>query len=430
MSILISGANSLYVFMLENKYYFFFGDQHFSIEERCEDQYHIQCDLYDYGYKKTLTHNTNCWTIGSLFDEWFTYNNYFGVKTDFYLETGFIKGTLREATMTTEEISDRRQEPFYQTKLPQDIEGSSGWLESVAAYFQDCFIQDKSQCKYSPNVRFHYADIRNYHEYGTLYDADLYISYPYIHLINEELINLNRRGMLIQKSNNQFTKIKNQWLLTTIMDDVNSIFVLYDNLWNINILLALCFSTMDVRDILNSLEIPELSPNIQSLFINSKQNIIRSSVTRNDVLLHRTAAEFNRLKNFNSSVADKLETYITNRMEIELLKALPEFNELQERFQLTNDINELIDIVTDLQNLLSIWNPWILDVYTLSRMFLQHDSEQIVIFAGHYHINIQSGFFKYLGANTLVEHPARMDDRCITTNLTGILDVDEFRNLY
>lgn len=58
----ISGANSMYMFELNNKKYYLFGDKHYARRENdCETD--IKCDDFDYSYNHIHFQNTGCISI-------------------------------------------------------------------------------------------------------------------------------------------------------------------------------------------------------------------------------------------------------------------------------------------------------------------------------------------------------------------------------
>ena len=46
-----------------------------------------------------------------------------------------------------------------------------------------------------------------------------------------------------------------------------------------------------------------------------------------------------------------------------------------------------------------------MDIYTLSRMFIQTNSQQVIVVAGLSHIKDYAEFMTYLGSRPLLEHP-------------------------
>lgn len=431
-NIFLSGATSLSIFKFYDKYFFFFGDQHYSISDgNCEEKYNIKCDIFDYGYEKSVLYETNCWTLGSLFDEWFTYNNDKNIKTDFYLETAFVKGDILGDTTTNVEIAERREEPDYKNKSPELIENSGGWIESIESFFQECFKQTKTGCKYGSNVRFHYSDVRMRNERERIY-SDLYILDTYLTPIFKDIDYLN---------NLRVTHLEHVPDINDIISDLNNIFALCYILFDVNLLLKLCFSTDDIRIILNDIQFSKFTTRINLNFNNIINTMISHAVERNNIKMHRTAAEFNRLLKYNPYIADKLKIYITEKLYQTKLISVEELDKLYERFvNLINNnvgkqynaiLNDLNEIALELSEISTYWVPWIMDVYTLSRIFLQlNRSQEIIVLAGYVHITHQTEFMKYLGASVIMDYPTTMDNRCIISNLSTILNLKEFRNFY
>ncbi len=435
--IYISGAISLYVYRYSynNKLYFFFGDQHASMSRNCEEQYGMRCDVFDYGYEKSVLYDTNCWTIGSLLDEWFTYNNYNGIKTDFYFEISFIKGNLRRGLMIGREIRERRQEENYRDKLPKLIE-KSDWIESISQFFGKCFVQEKGYCKYGPNVRFHYADIRKYtllQDYRPIMEReDLYVGLSYTDMIISKL-------NILKKLKDDSYRI---WL-DSVLDNLVGIVKLYKILLNSDMILNLYFSTIDIRTILYSILIPNIDPDIQEVFERVRDTMTRNAVIRDSVLLNRAAAaEFNRLLKLDPFIANNLFLYMKDKIQADVLRVLSKLVDVEHEIflfeesvkyatdnkpEILDGIGNLaykcIDIVLDI----SIYS---IDVYTLSRMFLQQDSEQIVTYSGGHHTENYAKFLKYLGAEAIIEHSSIRDNRCILSSLGALLNVNDFRNIY
>ncbi len=423
----VSGANSLYVYRYNNKLYFFFGDEHFSMENGCEQQYNIKCDVFDYGYENSVLYDTNCWTIGSLLDEWFTYNNYYGVKTDFYIETTFVKGTARIMSDVPATIIGRKQKEDYKFRPP---ELTGDWMNSITHYFGSCLIKEKKYCKYGPNVRFHYTDIRAYEikpNYGPMQRE---ITNFYLPIYSGP----NSLSLSILKQIHNTNPNRSAYF-EDVINNIQSIFILYNVLLDYTLITKLCFSTDNISDILNTIQLPKLSQSISKIYTETKLNIIKHSVMRNGILMTKTAAEFNRLSLSNQYIANKLVLYIHELLERELIEARKLNAELYEKFVIvlnrTDDIlDDIININEDLRGVTVAISSIIMEVYTLSRMFIQQDSQQIITYAGYYHIIYQTGFFKYLGADVVIEHPVSSNSRCISSNLGHLLNINDFRNIY
>jgi hypothetical protein len=383
-TITISGPNSLSVFDLNGRLFVFLGDQHQSFSGNCEEKYNIQCDKFDDEFNRSITYDTNCWNIGALLDEWFTYNNYFGISTDFYLETEFRKGDILR--------------PFFPTD----------WIETLHKYFSDCLKQTKSSCKYGPNVKFHYTDIRAMTIDGNIMENSIYDVSRYFRALNETL---NSKSLFEA--------------------NINSIFDLFNILLNINLLLDLLFSTNDIRNVLNNIPVPQLSPDIQNAFNTTKNILINNASVRNGVLMYKPAAEFNRLLSLYPDIADKLQTFVHDRLNsfyTELPKAL---QVLYDKYLRTEGIdkNKLNIMKISLRAIVSFFESYIMDVYTISRMFIQQ-SEQVIVYAGGDHIKKYFDFLKYLGATLLTKYPAMKNNRCILIESSMIPNINDFRRIY
>ena len=70
------------------------------------------------------------------------------------------------------EINKRRQE----TDKNEDSKliPNAGWLDFVETFFSDCFKQSKQGCKYNPNVKLHYIDVRHRVIDGYIFSNTLY----------------------------------------------------------------------------------------------------------------------------------------------------------------------------------------------------------------------------------------------------------------
>lgn len=111
----------------------------------------------------------------------------------------------------------------------------------MEAFFYDCFLQEKQRCKYGPNVRFHYIDVRMRKEQQegkrfiqTQY-SDIYIPSSCTTIITSQV--------------RTFGDKPNVTTIPSIINDLNSIFILYNAISDPSLLLRLCFSTDDIRTI-------------------------------------------------------------------------------------------------------------------------------------------------------------------------------------
>ena len=148
----LSGVNSFYHYMDQDKKYFFFGDLHNTYDD-C-DEY---CDYFDYTFEKTYTYHNACTTIGPLLHHWLIYNNNHDIKTDFYIEESFTKQN-NQRTNLKKTITYRKQHPYNTLTTHFPIQMS--WLALMGDLLQPCLTKEKITCPYYPNVHVHYADIR------------------------------------------------------------------------------------------------------------------------------------------------------------------------------------------------------------------------------------------------------------------------------
>lgn len=114
----ISGPVSLYIYKYDNKKYYFFGDQHYNNTNICEEN-GIVCDHYDFKLENVIIEGPYCTDLGALFHNWFTFNNDYGIKTDFYAETPFTKDIERDKHF--EVTSDGNDEKHNYTVFPYKV---------------------------------------------------------------------------------------------------------------------------------------------------------------------------------------------------------------------------------------------------------------------------------------------------------------------
>lgn len=129
-----------------------------------------------------------CWSIGALLAEWFIYNNDHNICTDFYLEVPFTKENSRNRIqILTDIISRRRNNGIILESNDVTDPISVLWILSLELYFHDCLIKDKSQCKYSPNVKFHYTDTKlsDVEDINIFLISDILTEITPLHDINE-----------------------------------------------------------------------------------------------------------------------------------------------------------------------------------------------------------------------------------------------------
>src|SRR5437868_5348479 len=140
----ITGLYSLDVFHYHGKKYFLLGDKHYS---RAQGECAADCDDFDDHWQKRYK-NGSCQSIGLLLHDWLQYNNDHDIVTDFYVEVKFTKQNERSDQLTT-------------LAQPHNASLSNqSWLQLIPILLKSCFVFNKQDCPYYPNIRSHYVDIR------------------------------------------------------------------------------------------------------------------------------------------------------------------------------------------------------------------------------------------------------------------------------
>jgi len=460
----ISGASSLYVYEYNGNRYFYIGDKHFDhLTETCEETLNIICDSPDYKFEKSILADTDCWTIVSLLDEWFTFNNLNNIKTNFYVELPFTKLEERPAGQDVMgEITDRRRFGYddeyewlikHTNGVPSGFlpEEANSWIAYVGAFFSQCLTVNKLSCKYYPNIYFHYVDVRRIDTNENTTEMDIYAGNSYREFISKKSSVL--ADLLQTRKHNDKAKRLNY--LNELIQDVTNIFQLYYFLCDVDIFARAYFSNQDVRLVLGSIQIPDyIAPNIKDIFYNIINTIIGYSVERNGIKLSRTSAEFNRLSLIDPDLANKLQEYIIiegteimNKVKVAISainhntveyftewNKTPHYYTADEINTLFNEVSETCDTLFSTLTLLSVFA---MDIYALSRIFIQISTtpniyQEIVVFAGYFHIDIYSRFMDYIGATRIINHPMEGDGtRCVTNQeIENVLDLRAFRETY
>ena len=120
---------------------------------------------------------------------------------------------------------------------------------------------------------------------------------------------------------------------------------------------------------------------------------------RDESSVHRTSAEFNKLHKINTLVAEKLKMFIND--EITILK-----DEVYD-----DDAEYYVEY-------LKLFSSLDMDIYTISRFFLQ-SSDEVIIYAGHNHIdNYQRFLSLHLNAKIIfrsdIDTNPYKDVKCVT----------------
>lgn len=374
----ISGIISCYIFEMNDKKYYLFGDRHFTRSGNC-NEYGYLCDHFDKSFSKTHTYGSSCTTIGALLHNWFTYNNDHHIKTNFYLEAIYTKNTLPYFTNFTDIIENRKNNTIV-IEEPAPFKDRS-WMELMSIIRQPCFMQEKTGCPYYPNVHSHYIDIR---------------------LVNtsEGLINVSPFSFaLLNEVSNVLEYIK--------------MFIL-----NYKIILDDFLSPYGFEHFVNNINLPD---EIREEFINNiAQFTVIKDINSKKVQMYKAAWELYRLEQKDPELTEKLTTFM-------YLKASAIINYIITQF--TKDIkNNVINrnyYIKKYSALFMDMEIIIMDSYTLARVFLQEGSE-IIIYAGNYHIEVYVEFFQYLHYPLLL---SSVGNNCLTMpDLPLYLNANKYRS--
>lgn len=379
---MISGPSNLYIYHYEGKKYFFFGDVHGTREGSCHELGY-QCDAFNYNFSQTTNANSNCTTIGALLSNWFSYNNKHNIKTDFYLEEFFTQSNKRPENEEYDEIVSKRGTKNIKSGSPFN---DKSWMEMMAYILSPCFMRDKLNCPYYPNVHMHYIDIRviaeNEISYTTPFSIDLI--YDYVQTYQP----LEISGLIRMRDD--------------VMEYIQYMIV------NYKILIKALLSPdgyEQYMNIMKNLDATTLKSEINQYMM---QNIKLLTTTYNGKLMFRAAKELYRLSEKNIVLYEKLVKYAyqivdkalynIQKYEKSIETLIKKYNQLKKKNairKLRTGFNELLKIIQGYDVFFIDLQSVIMDVYTLSRLFIQ-DGEEVIVYAGVDHIKTYIGFFNYL----------------------------------
>ena len=387
----ISGPVSLFIYQYNNKHYYFFGDLHGTRKDNC--YYNgMQCDAFNYNFTETMNANTNCTTIGALFHNWFVYNNSKNIKTDCYLEEHYTKENERFEDVETLNIIKNRS--TINTRQGSPFKDKS-WMEILPYIMSSCFVKDKLDCPYQPYVHLHYTDVRTIVTVDSVVEMTPYFldniliyiienqptSVDELTLIREEILDLisflikNFKILLNDLLNNDIDGYKEKLLSTQspfIINMVNNIDY---------------FVTDGQFKIAKELQRLKMVPFIHD------QLLIFIDFVIDDILL--------KIKTYEQSISSSLRKYnIMKKRNILHVKGL------------RTGYDEFLKIVKGYYKMFINFEAIFMDIYTLSRMFIQ-DGEEVIVYAGAYHINRYKDFFN-LFANPLLSIPYTKNKSCLT----------------
>ena len=417
----ITDVNSMYIFEMYGKKYVFFGDQHDAKSAGgCEQKHKFKCDDYEYDFKTQKYYGSECTSIGVLLHNWFTYNNDHHIPTDFYLEINYTKTNDRsELGNFQKTITKLQNNPGTLSRLNNMdketkqamIEGFEevSWMGLTRSLMRDCFTREKSNCPYYPYVHAHYADVRAVdYEYATV-EADPFILFDLETHIDE----------YVPKNIDEVISIKNQLLI------ILSLIV-----HEYKLLLHMMIGYDDFDKYMKHFYklAAGLGKGLGEMYIRKFRSMERIAVIRNGKRMHRTAAELQRLEKAEPHIAELLKVFIEENAEMYVGELMVALGELSEAYDDLDDMegknvtkgvvlrtfNELKGVFKNFVYRLVPMSALSMDAYLLARMFLQKDSQEIVVYAGAKHIEHYANFFQYfMGVEPVVSVVTEDNNRCM-----------------
>ena len=401
----LTDVNSMAIFVMNDKKYFFFGDQHDSKSKGgCEEKHHFHCDDFDASFQHEKYYDSACTSIGVLLHNWFLYNNDHHIQTDFYLEHAFTKEDVRDDQSITENTS---------------------WLDLESYLMRDCLVRDKTNCPFHPYIHAHYVDIRK-----LAVKNETWVTNPFI--LNDVLVYLD--------DNQPITR-----------DDVLSIKndILYFFKWMIihtQRLMESMMTSHGFEALQNEYDhLSDFSNALGPIIMTKIENSALLSVVRDGVTMHRVAAELQRLEQIHPTIAKSIREFI--HMKTEHYKII-----IQNQFDIiTQYANTIVDMLYkkdtvsqrvltyayhQLKHIFSIMaNEFVplsalsMDAYLLSRLFLQTNSQEAIVYAGFTHIDHYVDFFQqYLVVQPVILIPHQQDNRCLyAAQLPHFIPVNKYR---
>lgn len=387
---MISGPSCLYIYHYEGKKYFFFGDVHGSREGSCHELGY-KCDAFNYNFTQTTNADSNCTTIGALLTNWFAYNNKNNIKTDFYLEEFFTQENIRSENTEYDEIISKRGVKNIKSgaqALRVDEKSSSSpfhdksWMQMTSLILSPCFMRDKMNCPYYPNVHMHYIDVRVITNNVEILDTTPF-SIDLIHDYVQLYQPLNIPDLI---------KLRDE-----AMEYINYV------ISNYKILVKSLLSPDGYDHYMGIMK--SLDSQINE-YMMEHTNLL--TTTYDGKLMFRTGKELYRLSQKNYPLYEKLVKYIYQMVDKALYNIqkyeksiepnIKKYNQLKSKNgikKLRTGYNELLKILEGYELYFIDLQSVIMDVYTLSRLFIQ-DGEEIIVYAGVDHIKVYMGFFNSL----------------------------------
>jgi len=406
---MISGPSCLYIYEYNNKIYYFFGDIHRSRKGTCHDLGY-KCDAFNYNFTNTTNANSTCTTIGALLHNWFNYNNKNNIKTDFYLEEFYTKENEREENSEFNDIMNQRGNITKNIKYQAPFKDKS-WMEMISSIMAPCFIKDKQYCPYYPNVHLHYIDVRIVAKNKKLIDTTPFsIDLIYNYVQDHQPTNINELVLLRKDVLNYI-----QFMIK-----------------NYKLLIKSILSPDGYQDYISLISTTTLADYI-------KNNTELLITNYNDIRMFKVAKELYRLSVKNKFIYDKLIKYIYQLVNNVLYNVLNYEKSIEEELKIYENLknnklrglrrgyNDLLKIISGYDLFFIDMQSVIMDVYTLSRMFIQ-DGIEVIVYAGLLHIKVYYDFFNQLSQPVLSIDYVKNNTCLINNDIPKYINANKYKN--
>ena len=396
----------------------------------------MKCNtIIDGKYKK---YNNNCWTIIGYLWEVFERAEMGGYFIDFLFEMPFFyKSRLNNLDVkiaNMNEFSDVPRNSADYENIVGHKPNSSNETESLPALdgirelFWNCFFPRESSIRRScpfNNTRFHYIDIRQY--FTDLRHKpiknEIYIFSIYI---NERLKNLNNLLCLYEGDelpDNYQNFLSNEFKLIEIL--IRNFYFIPKGTRHSNAFLYfhLCLTSnnfkQDTEELFNDMFLELEIFGVDNEILNEiKHSLLNNNIItiRKKFIVHKIRAqlikledngEFNLVNNIITFYEDRINDSNLYSYYLDAIELYEEVFEIGVNKKQSENFYQLIDQV---ENILTdgelFYETYLLDVYTLGRMFNTHENNSIIriIYAGANHSrNINNFLKKELGIK-MTEH--------------------------
>lgn len=426
----ISGPVAWYYYKWDGRAFFFFADQHRSLEHNCAHD-GIACSHFD-AYLQPHDDDPKCYEIPYLLAKIFDHATSQHEYVDFFAEIT-IPSDSKEPfqsvfptipTINIREMRARKETANTQDDILEEDYNKLDYLHLIEYTFADCFDVDHTNCPYSPYVRFHQIDIR-WLETSESLTIPSYTTYYVQYIVSD-----------IPHGYDEVIEVADVFFeeLITIAEELFDAYLLStDFVPTIDRL----FSPMKEHLVSTSGPTSEYVKEIFSVIENIKHHAVRSGSETFSIV----KAQLEELRQDNIIVngynmADLIVMYFQEKFnqEIDLAKMSYLWRYYYDDIYTPTKHGEHVDtdssanFYLQAESLLILFRIDILlmDAYVLAQMFHQKDSSISITYTGIEHTLDYVGFFDYIGVDPVDFIPSEEGEveRCIENPAFGeIFDV-------